>query len=292
MREKILLDTDIGYDIDDAVCLAYLLANPNCELLGITTVTGQAAQRAAMASAMCRVAGQAVPIFPGIEDPILHPQQQPLAPQAAVLAKYPHQTNFPKGEAIEFMRQTIRAHPHEVTLLAIGPLTNVAALFMIDDEIAGLLKGLVLMCGTFLPPMIQQLPMEWNAKLDPLATAVSYRAQTKLHRSIGLDVTMQLTMPADEVSQRFQHPLLRPVLDFAEIWFEKKDQIVFHDPLAAATIFDDGICQFERGHVEPEWQDEARLGAMNWQPDPAGRHEVAVSVDADRFFEHYFGMFG
>ncbi|UCE08759.1 MAG: nucleoside hydrolase, partial [bacterium] len=46
MRTKILLDTDIGTDIDDAVCLAYLLANPECELMGITTVTGEAEKRA------------------------------------------------------------------------------------------------------------------------------------------------------------------------------------------------------------------------------------------------------
>ena len=57
MGIKILLDTDIGSDIDDAVCLAYLLANPACELLGITTVTGEADVRASMASAMCKVAG-------------------------------------------------------------------------------------------------------------------------------------------------------------------------------------------------------------------------------------------
>jgi len=56
MPVKILLDTDIGTDIDDAVCLAYLLANPDCELLGITTVTGEPVKRAMLASALCRIA--------------------------------------------------------------------------------------------------------------------------------------------------------------------------------------------------------------------------------------------
>lgn len=55
MSERILLDTDIGSDIDDAVCLAYLLANPNCELMGITTVSGEAEKRAQMASVLCKV---------------------------------------------------------------------------------------------------------------------------------------------------------------------------------------------------------------------------------------------
>jgi inosine-uridine nucleoside N-ribohydrolase len=57
MSYKILFDTDIGSDIDDAVCLAYLLANPECDLLGVTTVSGQALQRAQMVSAVCRAAG-------------------------------------------------------------------------------------------------------------------------------------------------------------------------------------------------------------------------------------------
>ena len=63
--QKIILDTDIGTDIDDAVCLAYLLANPQCELLGITTVTGEPEKRAMLASALCKVANRDIPIYPG-----------------------------------------------------------------------------------------------------------------------------------------------------------------------------------------------------------------------------------
>jgi inosine-uridine nucleoside N-ribohydrolase len=58
-RQKILLDTDIGSDIDDAVCLAYLLANPMCDLLGISIVTGEAELRARLASALCKPARSA-----------------------------------------------------------------------------------------------------------------------------------------------------------------------------------------------------------------------------------------
>lgn len=57
-RQRILLDTDIGSDIDDALCLAYLLAHPRCELAGITTVSGEPERRAAIASALCRAAGK------------------------------------------------------------------------------------------------------------------------------------------------------------------------------------------------------------------------------------------
>ena len=71
MPTKVLLDTDIGSDIDDAVCLAYLLAQPECELLGITTVSGEPVQRAMIASAVCTLAGQQIPIYPGAADPLL-----------------------------------------------------------------------------------------------------------------------------------------------------------------------------------------------------------------------------
>lgn len=291
MTEKILLDTDIGSDIDDAICLAYLLAQPQCDLLGITTVSGQPVQRAMMASAQCKLAGKSIPIYPGAADPLLIAQKQPEVPQAAALTRWEHDTNFAQGEAVEFLRHTIRAHPGEITLLTIGPLTNIALLFKSDPEIPALLKQLVMMAGVFTQQSAwKAAKCEWNALLDPHATAIVYHARPHIHRSIGLDVTMRVVMPAAEVRQRFQTRLLRPVLDFAEIWFQKRDVITFHDPLAAATLFDAQICQFSRGQVEVELQREKTLGQTYWQPG-AGPHEVALDVDANRFFLHYFSVF-
>lgn len=292
MTIKILLDTDIGSDIDDAVCLAYLLANPQCELLGITTVTGEAEQRARMASALCKVAGKEVPIFPGAENPLLIPQKQPRVPQAEALSRWDHDESFPRGEAVNFLRETIRAHPGEIILLTIGPLTNIALLFSLDPEVPPLLKGLVMMCGIFTDRGTWDERAEWNARLDPHATAMVYRHSAPLHRSIGLDVTTHVVMAAKEVRQRFQAPLLRPVLDFAEVWFQRREVITFHDPLAAATCFDEGICRFEKGTVKVELIDEGLMGKIHWQPDvSAGRHEVALEVDPGRFFDHYFSVF-
>ena len=130
MPEKILLDTDIGSDIDDAVCLAYLLSQPKCELLGITTVSGETEKRAMLASALCRAAGKSVPIYPGVEHPLLSAQKQPECPQAAALGRWPHDTDFREGRSrSNSCAETIHQYPGEITLLAIGPLTNVALLF-------------------------------------------------------------------------------------------------------------------------------------------------------------------
>lgn len=292
MPTKILLDTDIGSDIDDAVCLAYLLANPACDLLGITTVTGDTVERAKMASALCKIAGKNIPIHPGTRLPLIISQErQPLVPQAAALKKWDHDTKFSKGEAVEFLRQTIRANPGEVTLLAIGPMTNVAALFAADEEIPSLLKSLVLMCGVFYSRLPGQPHAEWNAYCDPEASAIVYRSGAKVHRSIGLDVTLQVKMKADEVRKKFQAPLLKPVLDFAEVWFQRVEVMTFHDPLAAVSIMDDTICGYERGKVSVEVKSDTLGGTTLWTPDPKGPHEVADKVDAPKFFDHYFGFF-
>lgn len=289
MPTKVLLDTDIGGDIDDAVCLAYLLANPACDLLGITTVYGDTVKRASVASALCKVAGKRIPIYPGRQQALLSELRLPEVSQAAALDRWDHDTDFRGGESIEFMRQTIRANPGEVVLLGIGPMFNIAALFAADEEISKLLKGLVLMCGVFLG---HEVKMEWNAKLDPVATAIVYGATPPFHRSIGLDVTTKVTMPAEEVRNKFKAPLLRPVLDFAEVWFQQAELITFHDPLAATTLFDDSICGFEPGRVEVELKSDHLPGATLWYPkDSSGHHQVATTVNSSRFFEHYFSFF-
>ncbi len=292
MLEKVLFDTDIGTDIDDAVCLAYLLAQPACELLGITTVSGEANRRARLASALCVAAGKEVPIYPGAEEPLLIAQRQPKAQQADALDAWPHRSEFPVGGAIEFLRKTVRAHPGEITLLAVGPLTNVGLLFRTDPEIPRLLKSLVLMCGQFFGRAPGRGPVEWNASCDPHAAAIVYRSAVACHRSHGLDVTQQVRMSAKEVRTRFQTPLLRPVAAFAEVFFERRDEITFHDPLAATTIFDDDICTFATGNVQIELADAQFAGRTHWEAgDPAGRHQVADTVDPARFFAQYFSVF-
>ena len=80
--EKILLDTDIGGDIDDAICLAYLLKEPQCELLGITTVCGQPEKRAAVADAICKAAGVKIPIVAGMDSTL---QPVPLYPTPSAI---------------------------------------------------------------------------------------------------------------------------------------------------------------------------------------------------------------
>lgn len=292
MSVKIILDTDIGTDIDDAICLAYLLANPECDLLGITTVTGEADKRAMMASVQCKIAGKDIPIYPGADNPLIIPQLQVKAQQAKALDKWKHDKDFPKGEAIEFLRQTIRKYPHEIILLTIAPLTNIGLLFAVDPEIPSLLKGLVSMCGYFEHKLPNLGPLEWNAMGDYHASKIVYSSKVPVHRSVGLDVTCQVTMEAKKFKEKFNHDLLKPVLDFADVWFEQYDTVTFHDPLAAAVIFNDNICTFKKGKADIEIRKEKSEGLTIWEPGhPEGRHEAAVEVNKELFFKEYFSVF-
>ena len=291
----VLLDTDIGSDIDDALCLAYLLRQPRCKLVGITTVTGQAQRRAMLADALCRIAGREdIPIHSGAETPLLVTQQQEYAPQADTLAQFPHRKDFPPNTAVEFMRQTIRRRPGEITLLAIGPLTNVALLFAVDPEIPRLLKGLVLMCGRFNLTVPYPSPREWNAMCDPHATAIVYRTPVSSHISIGLDVTTCCRMEAAECRIRLRGGPLDVVSAMAEVWFGQGiGHITFHDPLAGAVIFAPELCSWEDGLVEVELLSRQVPGMTHWTPsDPPAPHRIAATVDEERFFRHFFEIVG
>ncbi len=290
-KVKIIFDTDIGSDIDDAVALAYLLSQPRCELLGITTVTGEPLKRAEMASAVCRTVGRDdIPIHSGCAQSMLIRMRQDKAPQADALGGWDRRTDFAPNTAIEFLRTTIRAHPGEITLLAVGPMTNLGVLFALDPEIPALLKDLVLMCGRFFTWM----GGEWNAIGDPHATAIVYgngqQARPPHHVSFGLDVTTQCTLPADECRQRFTAKVLKPVKDFAEVWFKHRPHITFHDPLAAACVFEPDICTYKQGFVRVPLADPTAGWTLFNEGSQDKAHTVARDVDSKRFFEHYFDL--
>lgn len=291
--KKILLDTDIGSDIDDAVALAYLLMQPEAELLGVTTVSRQSHLRAQMVDALCQAAGRELPIVPGVEAPLLVENRQPVAQQALKLADWPHRTAFPDRTAVDFLAEQILAFPGEVTLLTIGPLTNIALLFSLYPETVAALAQLVMMCGVFTEMPGNPWKAEWNALLDPHATEIVYKAPVRMHRSVGLDVTRQVTLSAKDVRARFDHPVLKPVLDFSEVWFREQDTMFFHDPLAVVSIFDPEVCGFVPGKVDVNSDASAGLlGKTDFDPESKDKpHEVALTVDPDQFFDSYFKVF-
>lgn len=296
-RIPVLLDTDIGSDIDDAVCLAYLLAQPRCELAGITTVSGQACLRAALADAVCRAAGRTdIPIHAGAERGLMSGEVvQPNVPQAPVLERWAARRaqDFAPGTAVEFLRRAIEARPGELTLLAIGPMTNAALLFATHPHTAGLLRGVMLMCGIF-RTVRHGGQREWNALCDPAATAITYRTPAARHRSVPIDVTERCVLTAEDTMARCRAiggPMAL-VADMTSFWGHGRTDVTYHDPLAAACIFRPELCQWTRGRVAVELASTRLAGHTHLDPAADGPHEVALGVDPAAFFAEYFAVVG
>ncbi|MBV8476644.1 MAG: nucleoside hydrolase, partial [Acidobacteria bacterium] len=142
-RQKIIIDTDIGDDIDDAFALALALSSPEFEMLGVTTAWGDTQLRARVAERMLSDTGMDnIPIAAGAS-----------TESKLVLDHAPFARSFWKpirhyAPAVDFMLDEIRKYPHEITLLAIAPLKNVGDLIGRDPNTFGKLKRVVMMGGS------------------------------------------------------------------------------------------------------------------------------------------------
>lgn len=283
--EKILLDTDIGGDIDDAICLAYLLKEPQCELLGITTVCGEPEKRAAVADAICKTAGRDIPIVAGLDTTLQPVPVYPTPEGANALAHWTH-NHFEKADAPAFMYQKIRKNPHEVILIGIGNMTNIATMFQRYPDAAALLKGLYVMNGYFGAERLPEPWYNWNSWADPLASQIVFATNISVHRAIPLEVTDMLTIKAEKARTLLSanSNLMNAVFDFGNAWLESSKKLTLHDPLAAVSIFYPDICRFQRGYVRVETKKENDMGATIFSSDLDGNVEVAVSVECEQFY--------
>lgn len=283
--EKVLLDTDIGGDIDDAICLGYLLKEPQCRLIGITTVCGEAEIRASVADAICRTAGKEIPIVAGLDTPLQPIPVYPTPDGAGALAFWQHNT-YEKGDAPAFLYQKIKENPHEVVLIGIGNMTNIATLFTTYPDAAGLLKGLYVMNGYFGEAPLPEPYYNWNSWADPLASKIVFATNVAIHRVVPLEVTDTLTLEAKQAKTLLHSDsdLMKAIFSFGGAWLEKSEKLTLHDPLAAVCIFHPDICHFERGKVQVETELERNMGGTSFTPSSQGNIEIAREVDREAFY--------
>ena len=278
---KILLDTDIGGDIDDALCLAYLLREPQCELLGISTVCGNSEARAAVADAICKAAGRNIPIVAGRDLPLQPIPLYPTPDGAAALSRWPH-SDFTMGDAPEFLYRKIAENPGEITLVAIGNLTNVAELFRRYPDSVSLLKEIYIMTGYFGTEPLPEAWYNWNAWADPLAAKIICEAPVT-KRIFPLEVTQTLTIDAALAKACLpdDSAMMRAVYDFGSAWLQSSGQLTLHDPLTAVSVFHPEICEYTAGCVDVSLAD----GATAFRPDPQAHTQIATVANRARFWQ-------
>jgi purine nucleosidase len=305
--KKIFLDTDIGTDPDDGLCLTYLLKQTACDLLGITTVGREATIRAKLAEVFTRHFGRTeIPIAAGADIPYFPTPYwwDHKIGQAPVLDEWPVETDYARGAALELMRRAIRANPGEVTLVAVGPLTNVGLLAAADPETASMVKELVLM-GGFLPEEDGTGRCECNTMLDPVSAGAVYHRPWPELRVVSVDTTRATNITGEQIYDRLDRDDLAPLFGFAEVRQGRGNAkgIGGHDPLTAASIFAPELLPFQRGRVGitlskcPPKKDESLegdniTGWTTFTPEEGGPHGWARPGDWEAmkaaFHEHLF----
>jgi inosine-uridine nucleoside N-ribohydrolase len=189
---KVIFDTDIGDDIDDAYALALLLRSPEVQVVAVTTAFEDTHLRARLASRFLKSAGRGdVPVYEGPKTPGKPHFTQSKWAEGSPDRSYP--------DAIEFMLSTIRNDPGQVTLVAVAPLTNVGALIARDPKTFAKLKRVVLMGGSVAHGYgtREQPEAEWNIVNDIPAAKALFSSGVPLYM-MPLDSTQILLEPAQQ----------------------------------------------------------------------------------------------
>jgi purine nucleosidase len=285
--QPVIIDTDIGDDVDDAFALGLALQSPELNILGITTAWGNTALRAQLVERFLQDAGR------------------PEIPVAVGIVKYPAngKTNFSQAKyaergpekklpgAVDFLFEQIRKHPGAITLIAIGPETNLGVAIERDPETFRKLKRVVLMGGSVYqgydgfayPTMAAQAQPEWNILCDIAAAKKVFASGVPLY-VLPLDST-QIKLQELERARIFSHGtgLTDALTVLYHQWsaFSGQSTPTLFDAMAVAYAIRPEICPTVplRLRVDEAGNTKVESGAANAQ--------VCLQSDTDRFFEFY-----
>lgn len=294
--QRVILDTDIGTNPDDCLALALVLASHELELVALTTVYGNVAQRARIALKLLHLRGthSDLPVAMGADRPLLgqrpvywagYEGQGLLGPEDEALQPW-------KQHAVDLIVEAVMAHPGEITLVAIGPLTNVALAFLREPRMVGSLANLAVMGGVVGGAHALHLPWtERNFRSDPEAAQIVLRAVPAGApvTIVPLDVTTQVCIRPHDIERiraagdAYHHALADQVSLYPP--FTERGFGYLHDPLAVAALVDPSLVKLEplRAVVEPGGEHTAgKLLVALPEPDAPATANVALKVDAPR----------
>ena len=280
--QKVILDTDIGDDIDDAYALALVLTSPELKLLGVTTAWGNTALRAQLVEGLlCKTGQENIPMFAGVPT-----KAHNVFTQASWASRFPPPTNT-DTDAIAWMAKTIRANPGQITLIEIAPLSNVGVLIDQDPAAFRMLKRVVMMGGSIhrgygdLGYAPDRGPSaEYNIAMD-------VPAAKRLFAS-GVPITMapldSTQLKLDEVMRSILFRQSTPLTDSLEVltqeWSGGRSATpTLFDVMAVEATIDGDLCPSQPMHIE--------IDDAGFTRPQAGKTNALVCLhsDSDRFFQ-------
>jgi purine nucleosidase len=301
---RIILDTDLamgapGSDIDDGFALALAVAEPTLALELVTTVGGNTDVDTAtrLARDLLELLDQGdVPVVRGAAGP-LDPRLR--RPERAVRAP----DGVPPGPyAAAEIAARVMAEPGRLTLVAIGPLTNVALALLLEPRVASAVREIVVMGGVYLEHTnVGAMPGEFNFWSDPDAARVVLHSGAPL-LLVGLDVTRKVRLSradADRLAEAGAFGRLAAERTHEWISFQERAKpeeeaehgsCALHDPLALAVVAHPQLVTWREAHVAVETGVGVTRGVavadlLMWADPPDANCRIATAVDADAFRE-------
>src|SRR5258706_353527 len=281
LPEKVFIDTDIGDDIDDAFAVALALRSPELQILGITTTFGDTETRAKLLDRFLAEAGRPeIPVAAGVPTP----------PKGTFTQRrYAENNRFAKPshpDAVAFLLDQIRRNPGQVTLIAIGPLTNLGAAIDNDPATFRKLKRVVIMGGSikrgygdlgFGPPQPPQ--PEWNILNDVPSAQKLFAAGVPLYL-MPLDATQ---LKLDEVKRAFLFSQGTPLTDALALLYHQwgQETPTLFDPMTITFLVNPDLCPVQPMHI--------RVDEKGFTRPDAGAPNAQVCLDSnpDAFFRFY-----
>ncbi|WP_264737372.1 nucleoside hydrolase [Cytobacillus firmus] len=298
--KPIIFDVDTG--IDDALAMSYALNSPELELLGFTTCFGNVSVAEATRNtlAVLEKVGKRIPVYPGAEQTFIRGEKEGWSKHVHgedglgnTLKKDP--ISQPESQfAPEFIIEQVKNRPHEITIIAVGPLTNLALAIKIAPEIIPLVKEVVIMGGAVKVPGNVNAYAEANIIADPEAAEYVFSSGLQV-TLVGLDVTMQTLLPKSTLNEwratgketaHFFADMTEFYIGYYESYYPGIGGCALHDPLAVGVAIDSSFVSAESMNVKvaTEGEEAGRtVGHLAGEP----RIRVCTEVEAERFLKHF-----
>ncbi|MHC6222803.1 nucleoside hydrolase [Arthrobacter sp. MMS24-S77] len=276
-EHRIILDTDIGSDVDDALALALILGSPEAELLGVTTVYGDTLLRARLAKRLGKLAGCDVPVYCGIGTP-LSGREVWWPGHEGSLHEGLENESIQHEDAVNYLLRQVSEHPGEIDIVAIGPLTNIAAALKEDPAFGRNVRHLWIMGGAF-----GSDEAEHNFRSDDLSASIVFSSNLNITVT-GLEITREVEMRRDQLELIAAAGPLGAALnaDIRQWWdFWNEEWNVPHDPITVLTLLRPELFGLSaQGAVSIAGRGDS-AGLSTFTPDTSGKVRRVTTIDAD-----------